>query len=415
MEKAAPLCEKPRDHVFTGPDKYLALQKHVISEHMFPVMEFDSYFILVKRGAGQFIINGQVFPIRAGCVAWIQASQVLTIHPAFGRELELWVCAYEYQLINYFIFNQVSSSDELHIVTGVPVLEPGGENMARIAELFEQFETLSRRHTCGSAVVRSAFLREIELLVNREAKRQTNAHTMEQMPLGRRVSLYIAMNSTQRLTAASVAKAIDPQLTEAAVNHALVVANGMRFNQYLVRARVLMAASYFLYYSLPFDYIASRVGFDIDVTFYRHFKRLTGMTPQTYREQMLSDGKHGRVYRKMIISETIISAINYLYENLSEYIDVETLSRELYVSGSLLRIQFKDCLNTNYKSVLSQFRVRYAEALLATTDMPVVDISIESGFSSDRTLSRVFCDMNGISPGEFRRRRRGRRNGNGGV
>lgn len=413
MKKYNPLCEKPKIGVFTGPDKYLVLQKIVIKEHMFPVLESDSYFILVKRGEGTFTVNGEEFPVRSGCVSWIQTSQVLTIVPEFGVELELWICAYDYQLLNYFLFNQVSSTDETEIVTGIPVIGPDGENARTIASLFEQFDKLDKMNTCGSAVIRSSFLRKIELLYNREAKKHKEIYREQDMPLGRRVSLYIATHSTQNLTAAHVAKNISPEVSETELNHALLVTTGMNFNQYITRLRLVMAASYFLYYSLPFDYIASNAGFNMDINFYRRFKKLTGMTPQTYRDQMLSDGKDGRVYRKMIMSETLISAINYLYENFSEHVDVETISKDLYTSGSILRVQFKDCLNTSYKKVLAQFRVRYAESLLTTTDMPIIDISIESGFSSDRTLGRTFYEINGMSPGEFRKMRREGRDING--
>ena len=98
---------------------------------------------------------------------------------------------------------------------------------------------------------------------------------------------------------------------------------------------------------------------------------------------------------------------------MTEYIDVDILARELYTSGNILRIQFKTRLNTSFKQILSQFRVRYAEALLTTTDLPTVDIAIESGFGSGRTMGRVFYDINGMSPGEFRKRRCGGRENNG--
>ena len=128
------------------------------------------------------------------------------------------------------------------------------------------------------------------------------------------------------------------------------------------------------------------------------------MTPQTYLKRMLSDGKDGHVYRGTIMNETLISAISYLYENMTETVDAETLTKELYTSENILRVQFKNRLNSSYKQVLSQFRVRYAEALLTTTHLPTVDIAIESGFA--RTMARVFYSINGMSPGEFRKKRK---------
>ena len=59
-----PLCETPRNGYFCGPDKYLRLQEHTIREELFPIMEVDSYFVLVREGSGSFIINGEEFPVR---------------------------------------------------------------------------------------------------------------------------------------------------------------------------------------------------------------------------------------------------------------------------------------------------------------------------------------------------------------
>lgn len=411
--KYRPLCETPQSGVFCGTDKYLRLQKYTISEEMCPVMEFDSYFIVVRSGCGNFLINGEEFPVQPGCVSWIQSSQVLTICPDFGDELHIWVCAFEYQLLSYFMFNSISSSGEVDIVTARPVIGPEGEPVKEIIRLFEQYKQLSRKNSCGSAVIRSSFLRKIELLYNRAAHTQRSKYKFDDLPLSRKASLYIAAHSTANLTAAGVAAAVDPKADETALNHALLVATGLNFSQFLNRMRIVLAMSYFLYDSLPFDYVSSISGFNMEITFFRRFKALTGTTPQTYLNEMLCDGKNGRIYRGMILSETLISAISYLYENMSEPIDAETLARELYTSENILRVQFKNRFNSSYKQVLSLFRVRYAEALLTTTDLPTVDIAMETGFGSDRTMGRVFYSINDVSPGEFKKRRNLRRKANG--
>ena len=410
-KKSRPLCEKPRSGIFCGPDKYLTLQEHTITEEMYPVMELDSYFVFVRSGKGICISNGEEFHVESGCMAWIQATQVLTICPDFGDPLRLWVCAYDYQLLSYYLFREISATNESEIVNGIPVIGPEGQELRDIERLFSQFRELCKKGSRGSAVIRSSYLRKIEILYNRVAGRMRDQYKIIDMPLGRRASLYIAAHSSENLTSEKVAKALGA--SEPAMNHALLVVTGMNFNQYLSRLRLVLATTYFLYDSLPFDYIASISGFNMDITFFRRFKSLTGMTPQSFREQMLCDGKDGSIYRGMIMSETLISAISYLYENLTEYIDVEILAKALYTSGSILRSQFKSRLNTSYKQVLSQFRVRYAEALLTTTDLPTVDIAIESGFGSDRTMGRVFYSINGMTPCEFRKLRTGRRSRNG--
>ena len=386
------MCELPRDGIFCGPDKYLSLQKHTISDEMFPVMEFDSYFILVRKGPG--------------CVSWIQCSQVLTICPDFGSQLHLWVCSYDYQLLNYYSFNKLSPSAELEVVNNLPVIGPDGVEVEQILHLFEQFHQLSKKNTYGSTVIRSSFLRQIELLYNRFAKSKKTTYRFDSFPLSRKASLYIAAHSTAPLTISDVVKEVCPSSNESSLNHALLVATGLNFNHYLNRLRLAHAMAYFLYDSLSFDYISSISGFNEEITFFRRFKTMTGMTPQTYLNQMISDGKDGRIYRGTIMSETLISAVSYLYENMTEPIDSKSVTRDLYTSKNILRIQFRSRLNSSYKEILSLLRVRYAESLLTTTNLPVMDIAIESGFGSDRTMARVFFSINGLSPGEFRKQRR---------
>ena len=82
---------------------------------MFPVMEYDSYFIFVKEGHGNFVINGEEFFVEPGCVSWIQCSQVLTVCPDFGNNLVLWVCPYDYQLLSYYSFSNIAPTRELEI------------------------------------------------------------------------------------------------------------------------------------------------------------------------------------------------------------------------------------------------------------------------------------------------------------
>ena len=404
--KIRPLCELPRNGVFCGPDKYLKLQKHTVSSEMFPVMEFDSYFILVKKGQGNFIINGEEFSVQPGCVSWIQCSQVLTICPDFGSQLHLWVCAYDYQLLNYYTFNRISPSAETEIVNSLPVIGPEGAEVEQILHLFEQYYKLNKINSYGSTVIRSSFPRQIELLYNRFAKRMKDTYQFDSFPLSRKASLYIATHSTAPLTISDVAEAVCPGTSESSLNHAILIATGLNFSQYLNRMRLAHAMAYFLYDSLSFDYISSISGFNEEITFFRRFKTMTGMTPQTYLNQSLSNGKDGRIYRGTIMSETLISAVSYLYENMSEPIDSKIITRDLYTSKNILRIQFKTRLNSSYKEILSLFRVRYAESLLTTTNLPIMDIAIESGFGSDRTMARVFFGINGVSPGEFRKQRR---------
>ena len=161
-------------------------------------------------------------------MAWIQATQVLTICPDFGDPLRLWVCAYDYQLLSYYLFREISATNESEIVNGIPVIGPEGQELRDIERLFSQFRELCKKGSRGS-VSRSSYLRKIEILYNRVAGRMRDQYKIIDMPLGRRASLYIAAHSSENLTSEKVAKALGA--SEPAMNHALLVVTGMNFNQ----------------------------------------------------------------------------------------------------------------------------------------------------------------------------------------
>ena len=56
-------------------------------------------------------------------------------------------------------------------------------------------------------------------------------------------------------------------------------------------------------------------------------------------------------------------------------------------------------------------RVRHAEPLLLNTDLPLLDIAIRVGFNSTKVFARAFRRVNGISPGEYRQRAKGGKDG----
>ena len=78
------------------------------------------------------------------------------------------------------------------------------------------------------------------------------------------------------------------------------------------------------------------------------------------------------------------------------------MAQDLYISENIIRSLLAENLNTSFKDILSVYRLRYAEAMLVVTDMPILDVSLASGFNSERTFTRLFKERNGITPSTYR-------------
>jgi len=104
----------------------------------------------------------------------------------------------------------------------------------------------------------------------------------------------------------------------------------------------------------------------------------------------------------------LLQALNDLLEREKVYQEADLgraeLARELGVGeANLSRI-----VNLHYgktiPQVLNDYRVKDAQKLLKDTDVPINAVFAESGFSSMTTFNRVFKELSGESPKEYRAR-----------
>jgi len=94
--------------------------------------------------------------------------------------------------------------------------------------------------------------------------------------------------------------------------------------------------------------------------------------------------------------------ILHLHLHYPEKITLEDLAVRFKVTPSYISHSFKKLCGQNFLDYLHSLRVNYALSMLATTDMAVVDISVETGFDSFRSFSRVFKKMQGMTPSQYR-------------
>lgn len=81
---------------------------------------------------------------------------------------------------------------------------------------------------------------------------------------------------------------------------------------------------------------------------------------------------------------------------------VERLASVSGVSEAHFARSFKDAFGVPPHRYLLTRRIERAKALLRDTDMPIIDIMMETGWQSLGTFGRVFRDITGQSPSELR-------------
>ncbi|MGL5637557.1 MAG: helix-turn-helix domain-containing protein [Bacteroidales bacterium] len=90
--------------------------------------------------------------------------------------------------------------------------------------------------------------------------------------------------------------------------------------------------------------------------------------------------------------------------------DVDKLASSLAMSRSTLYARMRQTIGIGAKEYINTMRIRQAEALLTQTELPIIEISEQVGFSHQRYFSTVFKNINGITPTEYRNVQRNQNN-----
>ena len=94
--------------------------------------------------------------------------------------------------------------------------------------------------------------------------------------------------------------------------------------------------------------------------------------------------------------------VDYLSKNYLQPLTLEEVAKSLGVSRYHVSHVFSSRMKTNFSDYLNFLRLDYACELLQTTDKSISDISMDAGFSSQRTFNRAFQKNYSLAPRQYR-------------
>ena len=105
---------------------------------------------------------------------------------------------------------------------------------------------------------------------------------------------------------------------------------------------------------------------------------------------------------KPIVTSALSATLLYISEHFREDLSLGSVAEALgYRPGYL-----SHCLDVlpgiRFPDLLGAMRVEYAKTLLSQTEVPLIDIAMDSGFPTERTFYRAFAKFAGVTPGAYR-------------
>ncbi len=101
----------------------------------------------------------------------------------------------------------------------------------------------------------------------------------------------------------------------------------------------------------------------------------------------------------------IHAAVEYINDNLKSGLTLTEITRRCGLSKNILYRGFLEEFGMTVGKYITNKRIEKAEELLSETELPIEEISLETGFSSAAYFAATFKRYKGISPLKFRKTR----------
>jgi len=101
-------------------------------------------------------------------------------------------------------------------------------------------------------------------------------------------------------------------------------------------------------------------------------------------------------------NDIIQSAISYMQQHFREELKLQDVASHVFLNPAYFSSVFKQATGTSYKEYLTGIRIEEARQMLIKTNIPIVDVALSCGFTSQSYFSKVFKSHTGFSPKAFR-------------
>ena len=110
-----------------------------------------------------------------------------------------------------------------------------------------------------------------------------------------------------------------------------------------------------------------------------------------------------RSFIKQSESELMKRVLDYIFKNYANKLNIEAVAKEFGMSYSHFARVFRKLTGRTFLEFVIHIRISEAVRLLMSTDLPITQIALDTGFASSSHLISHFKRVKGMSPLQFKR------------
>ncbi|WP_226670948.1 response regulator transcription factor [Metabacillus litoralis] len=101
--------------------------------------------------------------------------------------------------------------------------------------------------------------------------------------------------------------------------------------------------------------------------------------------------------------EPIREAIQYINDHIKNELTQKEVAEHVHLNPSYLSVLFKEHVKLTFSEYVTRRRIQRAKELLISTNLPINDISEESGYKTAKYFIKIFKEMEGVTPSAYRK------------
>lgn len=135
---------------------------------------------------------------------------------------------------------------------------------------------------------------------------------------------------------------------------------------------------------------------------YANLMEIYAIIGEEYLKNDATPAEVNALQRQLSGEDAFNRALDYLNRNYMDDMTLDSLAAYAGFSRYTLSRMFRQHTGKTFTQYLSQRRVDMAMELLSSTRMPVTQVALQCGFNSIATFNRVFRDVKGCTPTQYR-------------
>lgn len=207
---------------------------------------------------------------------------------------------------------------------------------------------------------------------------------------------YMYLHCNEKLTLKKIAQQF--YYSESTVSAHITQMTGLSFFDLLNEMRICKTVNYLLYTDLTLRELAEILGFVDESHISKVFATRVGDRIGQYR------ATYQKVQNICHIEEERIgyTIVNYIYRNYASPLTAKSVAAKFQITVPKLQQLLVEQVEFNFEDFLNQIRVNHACELLITTELTVLDVALDVGYNSQKTLTRNFVKLKVMTPSAFR-------------